>query len=447
MVVGSYFGDPGVDDDNPWIHDRLDAKVVASHLTSLVENHDIETGTSLTVALNGAYGSGKTFLLQRWIAELKKNSRTVVYYDAWENDGDDDPLISLVETLVDGAGKEQREAWHQGVKDVAEQLVKRSSGGIVDLDKIKKRTMESSRLDTATRLRRNSRGVLHKWLSGWGSQLIVVIDDLDRCRPSFALELLERVKHILNTPNLVVVFGVNLESLSESVKVVHGNIDAEGYLLRMFDYVRHLPTGIGRNLTPLTTPWMNHFGLHGVVRDTSLSWMALERAAAMLTARDVERIVEVWARGSYRKSNKIMLAPDMIMSIVKVKWPKLYREARDRPAETAPGILDVVLGTGDVGEDARHEEAMDYMEVRMYHACNSNGGELSGARKALTEILHGRELRSDLARYLSKRSRNVTDARAKKMLDGWSALEAQNATHNSYSMRSIIQRIESGGSR
>ena len=450
MAVGSYFGDPGVDDDNPWIHDRLDAKVVASNLTSLVENHDTETGTSLTVAVNGVYGSGKTFLLQRWIAELKKNSRTVVYYDAWENDGDDDPLISLVETLVDGAEKKQREAWHEGIKDVAEQLVKRSSGGIVDLDKIKKRVTESSGLDTGTRLRRNSRRVLHEWLSGWGSQLIVVIDDLDRCRPSFALELLERVKHILNTPNLVVVFGVNLESLSESVKVVHGNIDAEGYLLRMFDCVRNLPTGIGHNLTLLTAPWMNHLKLHGVVMDRSLSWMVLQQAAASLTARDVERIVEVRARGSYRKYNQNMSVPDMIMSIVKVKWPKLYREARDRAAEVAPGILDVVLGTGDVVEGGRHtlnEDTMDEVEVRMYHACDSNGGELSGARGALTTIMHREELRSDLERLLSKRSRNVTDARARKMLDRWSVLEAENATYNYCSMPSIIRRIEAGDSR
>ena len=426
MAAESYFGDPGVDAESPWVHDKLDAEAVASHLTSLVDNHDVETGTSLTVAVNGAYGTGKTFLLRRWVAELEKNSRTVVYYDAWENDCDDDPLTSLVETFVDGTEGRWKEAYREGIKDATRQLTKRVSSGIVDPREIGKKMAESKGLGTTTKLRRNSRQYLQKWLGSFDGRLVLIVDDLDRCRPSFALELLERVKHILNTPNLVVVFGVNLESLSESVKVVYGNIDADGYLLRMFDCV--------------------HFRLHGVVMDRSLSWMVLQQAAASLTARDVERIVEVWGRGSYREYKQNMSVPDMIMSIVKVKWPKLYREARDRPAEVAPEILDVVLGTGDVVEDGRHkliEKNMDDVEVRMYHACDSSGGELSAAREALTRIVNGQELQLDLARYLSKRSRNVTDARARKMLDQWGMLQEENANYSRCSMPSIIQRIES----
>ena len=71
--------------------------------------------------------------------------------------------------------------------------------------------------------------------------LVFIIDELDRCRPTFAIELLERVKHIFDVPDLVFVFGVNRDELCKSLQSIYGEIDATVYLRRFFDMEFMLP--------------------------------------------------------------------------------------------------------------------------------------------------------------------------------------------------------------
>ncbi len=67
--------------------------------------------------------------------------------------------------------------------------------------------------------------------------IVFIIDELDRCRPTFAIELLERVKHIFNqAPGIIFVFGINRTELTKSVRSVYGDIDADIYLRRFFDH-------------------------------------------------------------------------------------------------------------------------------------------------------------------------------------------------------------------
>ncbi len=73
--------------------------------------------------------------------------------------------------------------------------------------------------------------------------LVFIIDELDRCRPTFAVELLERVKHIFDVPNLVFVFGINRDELCKSLQSVYGDITAEVYVRRFFDFEFILPDG------------------------------------------------------------------------------------------------------------------------------------------------------------------------------------------------------------
>ena len=74
-----------------------------------------------------------------------------------------------------------------------------------------------------------------------GHPLIFIIDELDRCRPTFAIELLERVKHIFDIPNMIFVFGINRSELCSSLQSIYGEIDAGVYLRRFFDMEFSLP--------------------------------------------------------------------------------------------------------------------------------------------------------------------------------------------------------------
>jgi tetratricopeptide (TPR) repeat protein len=61
--------------------------------------------------------------------------------------------------------------------------------------------------------------------------LVVMIDELDRCRPQFALELLERIKHFFSVPNVHFILGVNTSQLENSIRAAYGgDMDARTYL-------------------------------------------------------------------------------------------------------------------------------------------------------------------------------------------------------------------------
>ncbi|WP_421295629.1 KAP family P-loop NTPase fold protein [Aeromonas sp. 604534] len=63
----------------------------------------------------------------------------------------------------------------------------------------------------------------------------ILIDELDRCRPSYAVEMLETIKHIFDIPGVVFVLATDTEQLQHAIKVIYGDgFDAESYLGRFF---------------------------------------------------------------------------------------------------------------------------------------------------------------------------------------------------------------------
>ena len=73
--------------------------------------------------------------------------------------------------------------------------------------------------------------------------LFVFIDELDRCRPTYAISMLEEVKHIFGMDKVCFVVSTNLSQLRHSVCAVYGqNFDSEKYLKRFFDQSIFMPT-------------------------------------------------------------------------------------------------------------------------------------------------------------------------------------------------------------
>ena len=81
-------------------------------------------------------------------------------------------------------------------------------------------------------------------LSGEGNKpLIFFIDELDRCRPNFAIEVLEKAKHFFSVRNIIFVISIDKKELGYSIKAIYGNdFDTDGYLRRFIDLNYFLPT-------------------------------------------------------------------------------------------------------------------------------------------------------------------------------------------------------------
>ena len=105
-----------------------------------------------------------------------------------------------------------------------------------------------------------------KVLEDTGHPLVFIVDELDRCRPTFAIELLERVKHIFDVPYIVFVFGLNRDELTKSLSSVYGDINTDVYLRRFFDFEFNLPEA---DSSGFVTHLINRFQLEQVFHNLS----------------------------------------------------------------------------------------------------------------------------------------------------------------------------------
>ena len=87
--------DPIVDVNDPWSDDRLDRKNYAPLLTGVVEDEE----NPFVIAVNGRWGCGKTFFLARWRQSLVNDKWSAVYFDAWQDDFLEDPLLAMIGQL------------------------------------------------------------------------------------------------------------------------------------------------------------------------------------------------------------------------------------------------------------------------------------------------------------------------------------------------------------
>ena len=243
-------GDPFKDD----LLNRKESVEILTHLITSIEG-------PCTMAVDAPWGAGKTTFINMWDQYLRNNGLTVVKFSAWENDFCGDPFAALCVELATakntGIDKEKlMEAGEKVIKHVTgnamNQLVAAITAGTINLQELVKsdETDITKRLDQyqdAKRAIKEFRDLLrnmatHASCEQQYTPLIVMIDELDRCRPSYAVEFLEVAKHLFTVDNIVFVLAVNRTELAHSVSAIYGaGFDADGYLQRFFDVDFRLP--------------------------------------------------------------------------------------------------------------------------------------------------------------------------------------------------------------
>ena len=232
----------------------LNRSQIAERLTNLIQTQSVP----LVVSIDGYWGTGKTFMLKRWQQDLQNQGYESIYFNAWEDDFCDDPLLAIIGQMSEHFNKEAkfRTKARQVIEAAKPLLRPRSIGFNFSPDGI------SSVGASASFDEGNGKSLIDEYLAQratkdklkgklsdlsvsvadeTGHPLVFIIDELDRCRPTFAVELLERIKHIFDVPNLVFVFGINRDELCKSLQSLYGEIEAHIYLRRFFDMEFTLP--------------------------------------------------------------------------------------------------------------------------------------------------------------------------------------------------------------
>ncbi|GAB0111934.1 MULTISPECIES: KAP family P-loop NTPase fold protein [Pseudoalteromonas] len=292
-------------DDITYPADQLNRKQDAELLTKILvrrsnANREKPNKSSYVINVNAEWGAGKTYFVKRW-AENLKHEHPVVYIDAWSNDFMDSPIITVLaeiqEQLLETINKSHlTQAKRKSFKNIGisvlpkilAALVKRYGGFDIedlfvdensDTDGTSSSTQNNKPLDLSAameamttqafkehsdykkgvnELKRTIKELVKYSIEKPKGDLqaiarsypaFIFIDELDRCRPTFAVEMLEAIKHIFDIEGLVIIVSTHTEELQHTIKALYGsNFNADNYLRRFFDTKYHLDVNVSASL-------------------------------------------------------------------------------------------------------------------------------------------------------------------------------------------------------
>ena len=232
-------------------------------------------------AIDGEWGCDKTWILnelEKQLTEKKENKFIIFHYNAWKNDFYDEPLVALLSVMIESLKKYKKSITETGsvsklisssittlmkiVGNVVEKKYNLNPNDIIDSVKdsgkaianIKLTKSDFNKLLPLENALNQIKDIITKLAKS--AHIILIIDELDRCLPEYAIKVLERLHHICNEMPITQILAINKSVLVDSISTVFGknysNTDnhdrwntffADSYLQKFLDVSIPLPTG------------------------------------------------------------------------------------------------------------------------------------------------------------------------------------------------------------
>ncbi|MBR3491239.1 MAG: hypothetical protein IKH44_02925 [Bacteroidales bacterium] len=313
-----------IDEKNPFLNDKLKRDNDVITMTRIVEA--FQNGGVLS--LNGAWGSGKTIFLKIWKQYLSNKGIPVAYYNAWEDDISEEPLFSMIKSLksvskdessfdvfVEKAGKFIVGALFGAVKSVAgfggKVAADAVKGGV---DQIEKDCIESLKSkDNTTTLLNGFKDSLSEYVTdiaskGYNIPLVYFVDELDRCNPTFAVKVLERIKHLFEVKNVVFVLSIDKRQLCHSINGYFGSeaFDSEEYLMRFIDIEYSISSFVTEDFCSHLLKEQFHLDrtLTDKAANKLIGYIGTFTSCFNLTCRQTEKVFSLFTVALYRVDDK-----------------------------------------------------------------------------------------------------------------------------------------------
>jgi len=229
--------------------DIFSRKDFGERLANLVE----QSHGNLVIALDAKWGEGKSTFIQMWrgyIEHKRENKIKSIYFDAFANDYQKDPFLALeaeIYELIKDKPNEKKEEFKKKAGNAVKSMVRGAikigvravSGGVLDSSVVDFAEKDISKLLSdqvdgiiTDRLQNTAKDKLaisqfKEYLENFSAEernpIVFIIDELDRCRPDFALELVEQIKHLFSVKGITFLLVLNRDQLQEAIKSRYGS--------------------------------------------------------------------------------------------------------------------------------------------------------------------------------------------------------------------------------
>ncbi|EKO3518601.1 hypothetical protein LA983_003058 [Vibrio fluvialis] len=340
----------------------IDRKPYSEHLTDFLNS---KSKHGYVLNLNAEWGAGKTTFLQCWYNELKEK-HPVVYFDAWKSDFTHDAMLAITECfhsqLMSPLVEDKERLTH--LKDKGTHLIKVALPSLLvgylkhktgtdsddslfsdlskefkieigddDLGDAVKETMKAmlnqkKKVEGIHIFRNSLEDLANSYLEAHTDvkpPIYVLVDELDRCRPTYAIEVIECIKHFFNTKNFVFILATDTDQLQHSIKAVYGEgFDSSSYLSRFFDRTATLLQPSIRNYIKIRlNEIIGYFPPDELLFDLLICQIFEWHGITSL--REIEKVFQDIEVASSKNINfKVIIL--ITLSILKRKYPSYYQK-------------------------------------------------------------------------------------------------------------------------
>lgn len=343
---------------------------------------------SLVVSLNAPFGSGKTTFLRMWKSQLEIRRESgaeapmCVVINAWEDDYCGDPLFSLVdaiekETRARVANEDierQIASLKEATKDISWFMLAMAgnfvshwtgfdpaaAGELAEKKKRANRGADQSSADLFTMFKRRKEALqrlkkaLRSLFAGKMHPVFVIVDELDRCRPDFAIQYLETIKHVFDIHGLVFVLAVDVQQLENSARALFGDhLNFPEYYRKFAHRNIHLPlpdaAGIRNLVTKYIDRYLDNQTSEAHQRKTLLNFENTHRALTELphelglTPRQIQEAFRIIGHLTSGKEKSGTLYYHIANAAIFLVFVSLWKPAQFLELESAQVSLDRLL--------------------------------------------------------------------------------------------------------
>ncbi len=362
--------------------DIFQRKSFGEQLHNLLANIDDE----LVIALDAPWGEGKTTFVQMWRGLLANEGVKSIYFDAYRNDFIEDPFLALVGEIHALLKEDESDGIKEAFKDKAISALKvfgragvriglkAATAGLVDDSALEDagageelagvaEKLISDRLEDIENDKKTIEGFRETLAEvadhlGNGKKLVFIIDELDRCKPSFALSLLEKVKHVLSVQGVVFLLVLNREQIEEVIKSNYGaGIDSSSYLQKFVHIWASLPKSTEQHSSDIKKYLRNclermDFKIENRNHQTFIEIYEDLAEYYNMSLREIERSLSNYAiihniTGGNLNSDYMYLA--VYLSIVKARYPSAYSRLRNGKLTYEEALTETELHRLEVG--------------------------------------------------------------------------------------------------
>ncbi len=236
-----------------WENDKLGIKENVIGFAHILEQEKyIENGTSKVYSISAEFGIGKTFFCKRLQDVLKQDGIPVSMLNIWKMDFYENPLVPILIKLQEtyGTSKNTNQKipiptkilnWCKSglagfsvkanIRDIAE--IGFDGEKAVKCNEQLKQNLKEPDIYVEYEQLETELDKLKNFLSEWAKTIdkpvVIIIDELDRCRPDYAVKTLEILKHFFDIPGFVFVLAIDEEQLKNSVETLFGTKNFDGY--------------------------------------------------------------------------------------------------------------------------------------------------------------------------------------------------------------------------